>query len=219
MMKNIVAVLSIVMVIAVLVQDAVALPSSSYVDGDGKSWQGYKGYTQDGYNVELVWAVYDIAANPWAGSVNFSAGDQYVYAYQLFSNTDSTTNIGSFSVLDIGGNPIAQTLMHDTQAVANGQGIMPDPNPSALQGEWKWMPGIGFITAGQYSAYLIFGSASAPTAGSFTVKAPEESDPGIPGEVGETGKTSNIPEPGALALLGIASAMLAARRGKKRQAE
>lgn len=219
MMKNIVAVLSIVMVIAVLVQDAVALPSSSYVDGDGKSWQGYKGYTQDGYDVELEWVVYDIAANPWAGSVNFSAGDQYVYAYQLFSNTDSTTKIGSFSVLDIGGNPITQTLMHDTQAVANGQGIMPDPNPSALQGEWKWMPGIGFITAGQYSAYLIFGSASAPTAGSFTVKVPGESAPGIPGEGGGTGKTSNIPEPGALALLGIASAMLAARRGKKRQAE
>jgi hypothetical protein len=208
-----IGVLSLLIIAAMLVQDAAALPASSYVDGNGKSWQGYKSYTQDGYDVVLEWAVYNIAANPWAGSVDFSTGDQYVYAYQLFSNTTSTSNVGSFSVLDAGGNPIAQTLMHDTQAVANGQGVMSDPNPSALQGEWEWMPGVGFITAGEYSAYLIFGSAYAPTAGSFTVKAPEESDPGVPNGASE------VPEPGILALFGIASAMFAAKRGKKRQAE
>ncbi|MGA2323703.1 MAG: PEP-CTERM sorting domain-containing protein [Sedimentisphaerales bacterium] len=205
-----IGVLSVLIIAAMLVQDAVALPSGSYVDGNGKSWQGYKTYTQDGYNVVLEWAVYNIAANPWAGSVDFSAGDQYIYAYQLFSNTTSTNDVGSFGVLDIGGNPISQTLMHETQAVANGQGITPDPNPSALQGEWKWTPVVGFITAGEYSAYLIFSSVYAPTTGSFEIKAPEEGDAGVPGEV---------PEPGILALFGIASAMFAAKRGEKRQAE
>ena len=211
--KKAISVLSVLIITAMLAQDAVALPASSYVDGNGKSWQGYKTYTQDGYDVVLEWAVYNIAANPWAGSVDFSAGDQYVYAYQLFSNTTSTSNVGSFSVLDIGGNPISQALMHETQAVANGQGVMPDPNPSAVQGEWKWMPGVGFITAGEYSAYLIFSSVYAPTAGSFAVKAPEEGDAGVPNEVGE------VPEPGILTLFGIASAMFAAKRRKKHQAE
>jgi len=200
--------LSVLIIAVMLVQDAVALPSSSYVDPNGKSWQGYKSYTQNGYDVVLEWAVYNIASNPWAASVTFPPDDHYIYAYQLFSYTDSTKDIGSFSVLDIDGNPITQTLMHETQAVANGQGVMPDPNPSAVQGEWKWLPGVGFVAAGKYSAYLIFSSVYAPVKGSFIVKAPEESDPGTP----------QVPEPATLALLGIASAMFAAKRGKKRQA-
>jgi hypothetical protein len=81
--------------------------------------------------------------------------------------------------------------------VANGQGVMLDPNPSDVQGEWKRMPGIS-------STYV-------PVKGSFVVKASEESDSGIPGEV---------LEPRALAaLVGVASAMFVAERGKKRQAE
>jgi len=225
---KVIGVLSVLIIAVMLVQDAAALPSSSYVDGNGKSWQGYKTYTQDGYDAVLEWAVYNVAANPWAGSVQFPAGDQYIYAYQLLNNTSSSKDIGSFSVLDIGGNPITQTLIHETQAVADGQGVMPDPNPSAVQGEWKWTPGVGFITAGKYSAYLIFSSAYAPTVGSFTVKTPAESDSGVPGGTGATGATgttdttgavNQVPEPGILALLGIASAMFAAKRGKKRQAE
>ena len=73
--------------------------------------------------------------------------------------------------------------------VANGQGEMLDPNPSDVQGEWKRMPRIS---------------------GSFTVRAPEESDSGIPAEV---------LEPRILALVGVASAVFTAKRGKKRQAE
>lgn len=80
--------------------------------------------------------------------------------------------------------------------VANGQGVMLDPNPSDVQGEWKRMPGIS-------SAYV-------SVKGSFTVTTPEESDSGIPAEV---------LEPRILALVGVASAMFTAKRGKKRQAE
>lgn len=76
--------------------------------------------------------------------------------------------------------------------VANGQGVMLDPNPSDVQREWKWMPGIS-------SAYK----------GSFTAKTPEESDSGIHGEV---------LEPRILALVGAASAAFTAKRGNKRQA-
>ena len=199
-----IGVLSVLIIAAMLVQDAVALPASSYVDGNGKSWQGYKTYTQNGYDVALEWAVYNIAANPWAGSVDFSAGDRYIYAYQLLSNATSTKDVGSFSVL---GNAVTQTLMHETRAVANGNGIMPT-NPSAVPGEWKWMPGVGFVTAGKYSAYLIYSSGYGPTTGSFEVKEPKESEPPTP----------EVPEPCTLALFGIASAIFAAKRGKKRQA-
>lgn len=197
--------LSILIIAAVAAQDAIALPYSSYVDEDGKSWTGRKTDTRDGFNVKVEWTVYDIVAKPqefaWAG-LEFPE-DRYVYVYRVTNLGGG--DIGSFCMLD---NP--NTEMPDwslridgTQAV--GEGAMPD-NPSVEQGKWVWSSG-GLDTVGATSAYLIFGSIYAPKVGGFKVEAPSGDEP-VP----------EVPEPGTVALLGIASAMFAAKRGKKRQA-
>jgi hypothetical protein len=186
-----------VFIIAILpAQFAMALYTSSMDD-----WVGSKTYNQDDFDLVLEWAVYPMAENPWAGIVTFPSDDQYIYAYLLI-NGDPSKDISLFSVLDIGGNPIAQTSMHETQAMGIAEGIMPNPNPSDSQGEWIWAPG-GYVSKGTYSAYLIFSSPFAPIKGSFKVVAPEDMPP-VPS-----------PEPGTIALLGVASGWFIANRRKK----
>ncbi len=201
-MKN--SLICILLIIAAFMQNASALPGNAYVDDNGKTWEGYKTYTQNSFNVVLEWAVYKMASNPWAATVDFPDEDKFVYAYQLFNN--SGKDVGSLGIRDKEGNPILETLMHATQSLAAGDGIMSDPNPSSVQGEWKWKAGTGFVTAGKYSAYLLFSSLYAPVSGSFVVRSSEESDPGEPDRT--------TPEPGSLALLTMASAMFAAKRAK-----
>jgi hypothetical protein len=209
MMKRL-CIFGVLIVAAMLVQDAMALPSGAYVDDNNKTWRGFKSYTNDGFDVVLDWAVYKISsANPWS-QVDFPDGDNYIYAYQIFNNQDAAKDVGFFGMLDKHGDPITQTLMHATQAVADGAGgVMTDPNPSSKQGEWAWLPGVGYVSAGKNSAFLIFSSVYGPTKGSFVVKEAQESDPGTP----------DVPEPGTLALLGTAAGMFFAKRTKKRQSQ
>jgi hypothetical protein len=208
-MKSI-SILSILIMAAVIAQDAMALPYSSYVDPNGKSWTGRKTETRDNFTVKLEWTVYDIVAKPaefaWAG-LEFP-DDRYVYVYRVTNLSGG--DIGSFCILD---NPHDTDMINwssridGTQAVqAGGGGIMPD-NPSLEQGKWVWSSG-GVDTVGAISAYLVFGSQYAPKVGDYKVEVPSGDVPN-PGEV---------PEPCTLALIGIASAMFAAKRGKKRQA-
>jgi len=190
--------LSVLAVATVLAQNASALPDSSMND-----WEGHK--TVDKVYVE--WAVYGISENPWT-QVVFPSQDQYVYAYQIANLGE--TPIQSFCLLEnFGGDWVDwSSRANGTQAVAYQDGKMPAPNPSAAQGEWEWSTaGDGFISSTNgYSAILILGSPYAPKAGGFKVNA-NKGEPPIP-----------TPEPATLALLGIASAMFAAKRGKKRQA-
>jgi hypothetical protein len=202
--------LSVLIVAAVVAQDAMALPYSTYVDENGKSWTGRKTDTRDGFNIKVEWTVYDIIAKPeefsWAG-IDFPE-DRYVYVYRITNLGDD--DIESFYLLE---NPQADQMIDwssridETQAVkAGGGGVMPD-NPSVEQGKWVWSSG-GLDTVGATSAYLIFGSLYAPKAGSFKVEAPS-GEPPIP----------EVPEPGTIALLGIASSLLIAMRTKKRQSQ
>jgi len=201
--------LSVLVIVAVAAQDAMALPSGTYVDNNGKNWEGFKAYQESGYDVVLNWAVYKMSDNPWAAQVDFPPADNYIYAYQLFSSTLSTKDVGYFGLLDgtPSHDPVKQALMHETQAVADGAGIMTNPNPSNdnEQGIWKWTPGIGFVSAGTKSAFLIFSSIYGPTRGSFEVKENQGEDPGVP-----------VPEPGTFILLGVASSIYFTRRTKKR---
>jgi len=189
------------------VQDAAALPGNAYVDDDGKNWQGFKTYAEDGYDVVLKWAVYEMEDNPWASQVEFPEADNYIYAYQLFSSELSTKDIGYFGILDKNGDKITQTLMHNTRAVADGAGVIAEPNPSTEQGEWTWAEGVGFVQAGQKSSFLLFSSIYGPTRGSFEIRAPEEELPPGP---------EKVPEPASIVFLGLASSWFITRRTKNK---
>ncbi len=203
-MKNIVAVLSVVIVVGVLVQNASALPSSSF---DGGKWGGYNTYSDGaGLNVKVVFNVYTASSHDftWEGQVDIPSTDKYIYVYQVFNYSSSSKNIESFNVLNSDESSISPSAIHQTcsQIDNTGAGISPDPAVSATQGMWVWSDGV---VAGEYSWYLIFSSNYAPTNGDFTVS--DESPAPVP-----------TPEPCTMALFGIASALYAAKRGRKRQA-
>jgi len=193
-----------------LAQNAMALPDSSLDDG---KWGGYKTYSNDdGLDVTVVFNVYDKDSGEftWGGGVDIPSTDQYIYVYEVY-NTSDTLSISSFSVLNSDGSSVLESLINSTcsQEDSSGDGISPDPSVSETQGVWVWSAGVGLLVAGDHSWYLIYSSAYAPTTGDFAVVAADESDISVP----------EVPEPATLALFGIASALYAAKRRKKRQAE
>ncbi|MGB7581997.1 MAG: hypothetical protein WBL85_06065 [Sedimentisphaerales bacterium] len=207
-MKNIVAVLSVIMVITVLAQNALALPSSSL---DGGKWGGYNTYSDGaGLNVEVVFNVYTASSGEftWGGGVPMPSTDPYIYVYQLFNESSSTESVESFSVLNSDKSAVASSLMHQTCSQSDGSGgISPDPSVSVTPGVWVWSSGVGYLLANDHSWYLVYSSNYAPTTGDFAVNAASTTPPPVP-----------TPEPCTMALFGIASALYAAKRGRKRQA-
>lgn len=202
--------LLIVIIIATMpAQNAsAALPYSTY--GVKNGWWGYKDYKKDGFDVRLIFNVYDTQDYPgeftWGGEAAMPDTDRYIYAYQVFNISDSQ-DIGVFSLLDKTNNLLAQQLMHSSCAQTDGtsSSVAPDPEVCLKQGIWEWSASGGFLSAGTNSWYLIFSSGSAPVKGSYKVEqaAPETEPP--------------VPEPATLALFGAASAMFAANRRIKRR--
>jgi hypothetical protein len=213
-MKNTNLILCTVIVIGALAQNAMALPKSTY--GGDNGWQGYKNYNKDGVKMTLLFDVYDTVAYPteflWMGGTAKPSGDRYVYAYQIINNSGSK-DISLFNLLDKSKDPVAQQFIHSTSSQWDGSelSVAPDPKVSTEQGIWQWSSEGGFLTAGKNSWYLIFSSNSEPVKGNFMVEAASDSS-SVP-------VTSPIPEPCTLVLFGAASALFAAKRGRKRQAE
>jgi hypothetical protein len=210
-MKNTNLILCAVIVMGSLAQNAMALPYSTY--GDNNKWQGYKNYNKGGVDMTLIFNVYDTVAYPaefsWMGGAAKPSDDRYVYAYQIINYSDSQ-DISLFNLLDKSKDPIAQQFIHSTCSQWDGSAlsVAPDPQVSTEQGIWQWSPKGGFLTPGKNSWYLIFSSNSEPVKGSFMVEA--VSDQGSPPV------TTPIPEPCTLVLFGAASALFAAKRGRKR---
>jgi hypothetical protein len=196
-----------VLVIAILpAQYAAALPDSTYVDGDGKSWKNSKTYDE----AYVEWAVYTMAENPWAPDVTFPAGNNYIYAYQV--GNLGADPIESFYLVEAFGGPKIDWTSRaaGTQAVddpAHDGDVMP-VLPCENEAEWHWssIDGTGFITTNGYSAFLIFSSPYAPISGGFGVERSTEGETPIP----------PTPEPSTIALLGVASGWFLANRRKKR---
>lgn len=213
-MKNTNLILCAVIVMGLLAQNAMALPYSTY--GDDNGWQGYKNYNKGGVDMTLVFSVYDTVANPteflWMGGAAKPSDDRYVYAYQIINNSDSK-DISLFNLLDKSGNPLAQQLMQSTCSQSDGSAlsVAPSPQVSTEQGKWEWSSATGdLLSAGKNSWYLIFSSNKEPVKGSFTVEAASDE--------GSVPVTAPIPEPCTLVLFGAASALFAAKRGRKHQA-
>ena len=212
-MKNTSLILCVVVITGVLTQNALALPYSTY--GYNNGWEGYKSYNEDGVKMTLVFNVYDTVANPteftWNGGTAKPSDDRYIYAYQII-NDSTSQDISLFNLLDKSKNPLSQQLMHSSCSQMDSTlSVAPSPKVCTEQGIWEWSAATtGLLSAGKNSWYLIFSSDNAPTRGSFKVEAASGSDPVVP---------DPVPEPCTLTLFGIASALYAAKRGRKRQAE
>jgi hypothetical protein len=89
---------------------------------------------------------------------------------------------------------------NDTSSFDDGySGIASTPEVSTNQGSWAFA--LGDLTPGVHSWFLVFSSNSAPVKGNFDVTLKAD----IP-----------VPEPGTIALLGVASGCILANRRKKR---
>lgn len=199
-----IALLAVVLFATASAQKTYALLGSTY--GEDSGFQGFTSYTENGLDLFIQFTVYDawdgLNEFSWAGAVEMPDTDQYIYAYQIFNNlATSTEDIDYFSVLDIDGGAIAQSVIHKTttQPDETTLGISPDPNVSIVQGSWQWSQ-EQLLVAGKYSSWLIFSSPNPPTPGTFEVKAAEEQENPFP--------VPNVPEPSMIALLGLGMALL-----------
>jgi hypothetical protein len=163
--------------------------------------------TNPKFFAHIDYAVYSPGEYP--GSLTFPA-DKYVYCYQLFNVSTSTSNIMS---LDINIDPDASvdSTNYDTASLS---GIAGGINPAVyIYSRDQVQYGFtsrNLVTVNQHSSVLIFTSAFAPdsimgtgflgttTAGNFTIQLP------VP-----------TPEPASLLLLALASPVLLNARRRK----
>jgi hypothetical protein len=205
--------LSLLFVATLFVQNATAtyLPYSSHYQG-----RSYIPFNVSGVTGYVDFAVYDthrLLGDEWTGAGFGLPGlGQYVYAYQIFNNVGSAKPIGSFTIMGINDPPIEHTLTGiDT---INKQDPFPfqpfiagriEPSEwdfSQTRATWKFLDALNGATlvAGGYSWFLIFSSDRDWTAGSYLMQ-PEGGFP-----------ITGNPEPCTLALLGLGSAILFAKR-------
>jgi hypothetical protein len=151
-------------------------------------------------NVNVEYAVF--APGQYAGS-DTSGGTDYIYAYQIFSDSSSTVAVDFFSVGIISGSSINTVYTDSTYGTLGGV------NPFAFN--FPQSAGYIFTPAalnpGQYSTVLLFSSDYAPTMGFGTV-----SSGGLGGMCALP--TPAVPEPMTIALLIPAIAALRNRKTK-----
>jgi hypothetical protein len=194
------------------VQSAYGITALSYSTyGSENGWAGYKDYTQDNYNVRVLFNVYDIALGQftWLGQNPIPEEDKYIYVYEIINEGDQSNNhIGAFSLLYADGSTIAQHLMHSTSSQDDfSGGIAPDAAGTTNQGEWAWSTDNGYVETGQHSWLLMFSSDHAPTTGKFVFQE-GQTEPPAP---------SPAPEPASIILFGSAVGWIMARRNNKRR--
>lgn len=203
--------LSLLVVTTLLVQSASAtlLPISSYEDG---YWQGSRYYdiaVDDSYlRGRIDFAVYDTAA--YAGEfINVEIENQfegrYIYAYQILNDYPASEQaVEYFAVFNLEEAPM--------DVYEDSIDSVEDTPDSGVAATWKhfaeskvravWEFGAEILAVGEHSWFLVFSSDSAPVPGDYEIKA----------ERGEFPVA--VPEPSMIALLGIGSAMLFAKRRK-----
>jgi hypothetical protein len=204
--------LTLLLVATLFVQNATAgliLPYSSHYQGRSyfpESITGVKGFVD--------FAVYDtqgLYGDEWGGNGFEAPGTgRFIYAYQVFSDANSTAAIDFFTIMGIDDPPTPHHLIGiDTINSQNPwelsqlitEGVAPtstETNLSETRGTWKFAGSI--FAPGEYSWFLIFSSDNDWVQGKYTM------------ETSSIFPVASNPEPCTLALLGLGSAILFAKR-------
>ncbi len=205
---------SLLIVAALFVQNASALPLSSYAEAED-AWQGFSIYDEGDFDVLVEFAVYDTDFLEKPGEIalaeELDMPGQYIYAYQLFnSRLGDYEAVGRFAIFGIDKyslNVYEESIgSHDDEQ----DGIRPSKEyfgSRRTKVVWKFEDKEGFsvISVGEYSYFLVFSSDSAPVRGDYEIGA-AESDWPAPDE---------IPEPAMITLFGIGSALMMLTRRRR----
>jgi hypothetical protein len=203
--------LSLLLVAALFVQNASAvllLPYSSH-------YQGRSYFDNDGLTGFVEFAVYDTQFyNEWEGGGFVSPGNgRFIYAYQIFCDTDSDA-IGSFTIMGsdpcnphtlAGINTMSSSDPWVDSQLLSEEAIEPtdmSANPSQTQATWEFWGDTGAILIHDaYSWFLVFSSDNDWVLGKYQVGTATD---GVP--------VTENPEPCTVVLLGIGSALLFTKR-------
>lgn len=187
----------LLLVAAVLVQDASAtLTSSLYYGSTFYS-------TDDGLSGYIDFAVYDSREEyeTLYGLTAPGTGD-YVYAYQIFHDAGVNPPLAYFAILGIEGAPVDGIDCHDDSS----SGIdSTDEYFTLSEGVWEFQNelGEGILIAGEHSWFLVLSSQTSWVKGDFEIR-PAESWVPVP----------DIPEPCTLTLFALSGAVMLIRRKK-----
>ncbi len=206
--------LYIVLVLALLAQNSFAntlLPASSYYDG--------KVYFNAGDNRlgKIEFAVYDTqTVNEFTsgGFADAPGSGRYIYAYQIFCDTQNTNPINFFAVLGIGEGALTPPKSNNIGYVNDNAGGSISPNDAFVShddtygygdlGAWEFLD-IS-LTANKQSWFLVLRSNQGWTAGEYTFD-PNFGNSQLP-------RPDEIPEPATLALFGFGLGSLLLRNKK-----
>ena len=204
--------LSLLVAAALFVQNAAAgpvefLPESSHYHGRAY----YNTFTDEGFlSGRIDFAVYDtLGENEFVNAGYTAPGTgQFIYAYQIFSDTASTTALEYFCIKEIGDNSIDDDDGIGSQNDSQG-GLEPfnaffNPYPETERAVWEFDEGV--LVASEHSYFLVFTSDYDWTVGSYDV---------IPtGGVLPPTTGSGVPEPSTMLLLGLGGTLMFMRRRK-----
>jgi hypothetical protein len=210
-MKKTTLLISLLFVATLFLQNASAmlLPYSSY-------YQGRSYYDDNGIKATVEFAVYDTEGaygNEWTEATSFdSPGDgRYIYAYQIFNDADNTDTIEFFTIMGLDGHQLSGINTMNTQnpwenvPLLIDEGVAPTndfPNTNTMETMATWDFAGGILVADKYSWFLIFSSDNDWTIGRYNMSSSMDDGTGI----------IPNPEPCTLALLGLGSAVLLAKR-------
>jgi hypothetical protein len=187
-------------------QSTWAVLSSSYYDG-----RVYYNDTDEGIAGWIDFAVFDTEHDQFSSEyqdngIEMPGEGRYIYAYQIFQHSSSDSDVTEFSILDMGGNLLGESLINGTSAQDDGDGGI-EPLSSDTEGVWEWSfeGGSGYISADEQSYLLVFSSEQNLTKGTYEIKG---AGLAIPDPV-------HAPEPTSIAILSLGIVMLTSRHRKK----
>jgi hypothetical protein len=195
---------------------AAVLPNSSHYEGTSH-------YSVSGLKGDIDFAVYDTQGHngdEFAASIGDTApgSGRYIYAYQIFSSSTSTTVVDYFAVLGLDGKAFAG-ISDPSANIGTVSDSPSDPaeagvdatrsyfDPSRIKGIWKFNYNGSHIQPTEHSVFLVLRSNSDWTVGTYEFTPSTSDEFPVPPD-------TSIPEPFTFALLGSAGLAVLNRRKK-----